>query len=389
MLSEDEKACLARIKAFAAADVAPQAAGWAAGQSPDSVLLAKAAEVGLTRLEVPIDNGGLGFGFALKARACELLAAADFGFAMSMVNSHNVALKLAQCAPRRVAEKYLPALLSGQLSACTALSEPGTGSDFAAIETRARKTSGGWTLDGEKSWIVNARHAGIAVVYAQCSAASGRDGIGAFLVDLTTQDSRRYAVDSTFSQTSTGTGGFVLDGYQVPEENLLLAPGAAFKSILNEINGARAYVAAMCCGMLDAALRQTAAYGESRHTFGAPLSGHQAWRLDQARASTDLAAARALVAQAVQGVAAGQAGRQDVQLLSAQAKIHAVGVCQHHLPVLLHAMGAEGLRPKYSFTRHLAAAQIAALVDGSTEMLLERVARLARPKVSRAITPKG
>ena len=72
-------------------------------------------------------------------------------------------------------------------------------------------------------------------------------------------------------------------------------------------------------------------------------------------------------------------GAKNAQLLAAQAKIHSVATCQTHLPVLLHAMGAEGLRRDYPFVRHLFASQIASLVDGSTEMLLERVARLARP----------
>lgn len=373
MLSAAETACLADIRAFAQQGIASAAPRFATDGVPQDFAL-QAAALGLTGLEVGTVDGGQGFSFALKARACEVLAAADFGFAMSVVNTHNVALKLSHCAAPAVKAAYLPNLLNGHASACTALTEAGEGSDFAAIQTRAVKTAGGWELTGEKTWITNARHATTAIVYAQCGEIGDSRGIGAFVVDLTDAACDRFAIDAEISQTSTGTGGFRLNGVVVPDDHLLLAPGAAFKSILSEINGARTYVAAMCCGMLNAALEVANAYGAVRTSFGKPLAAHQGWRLPLAQAETALAAARALLDAAIVQIASGN----DAQLLSAQAKINAVTLCQQHLPQLLHAMGAEGLRPQYPFTRHLGAAQIAGLVDGSTEMLLERVAKLAR-----------
>lgn len=373
MMSDADQGLLARTEAFAADHVAPAAAAWSMGAAPDAAIFAKAADIGLTGLEVPVDLGGSGCGFALKADASAALAGADFGFAMSVINTQNVAARLVRSAPAHLRDRYLPGLLAGRISACTALTEPGAGSDFAAVATRARRTRTGWTLDGEKAWIINGRHAGLAMVFAQCAQGGGGDGIGGFLVDLAAPGVRRHPLDGGFSQTSIGTGGFVLDGVDLPEDHLLLAPGTAFKSVMTEINGARAYVAAMCCGMLGAALAQAAAYGARRRTFGKPLAAHQAWRLKLALAHTDLAAARALIGQAAQAI---DGGGGDVQLLSAQAKVHAVGVCQRHLPVLLHAVGAEGLRPGHCFSRHIAAVHMAALTDGATDMLLERVARL-------------
>ena len=110
--------------------------------------------------------------------------------------------------------------------------------------------------------------------------------------------------------------------------------------------------------------------------IGTPLAAHQAWRIALVQAETDLAGAEALTAQAAAQIDAGE----DAQLSAARAKIAATDCAQHHLPHLLHAMGAEGLRPTRCFTRHLAAAQIAALTDGTTTMLRERVARLTLPR---------
>jgi alkylation response protein AidB-like acyl-CoA dehydrogenase len=300
------------------------------------------------------------------------LAAADFGFAMSLINTQNVGLRLCLSAEASIRDQYLPRILSGDISACTALTEPGAGSDFGAVTTRATETASGWRISGEKTWIINGRHAGLAVVFAQCSETGGASGIGGFLVDLDRPEVRRYAIDAGFAQTSMATGGFVLN--DVTAEALLLPPGGAFKSILTEINAARTYVAAMCNAMLGAAITQAAEYGARRQSFGKSLDQHAAWRQPLGTAQTDLAATRALTARAVDLIADGA----DAQLAAAEAKIAAVEAAQRHIPHMLHAMGAVGLLPDYCFTRHIAAAHIAGFTDGATSILRDRVARLTR-----------
>jgi alkylation response protein AidB-like acyl-CoA dehydrogenase len=119
-----------------------------------------------------------------------------------------------------------------------------------------------------------------------------------------------------------------------------------------------------------------AAYGAQRHSFGQPLHGHQGWRWALADAAVDLQAARLLVHAAAIHIDAGT----DAQTAAALAKIFATRMAGRHIAALLHAMGAEGLRDGHPFLRHLAAAQVATLVDGSTEMLLERVAKDLRPR---------
>jgi len=380
MMHDRETAYLSRIQAFARDEIAPAAAAWSMGAEPEKSVFKRAAELGLMGLELPAERGGGGFGFALKARVCRALAAADFGFAMSVVNTHNVAKRLWLSGAEALKEQVVPQLLSGQANACTALTEPGAGSDLSGMTTRAEETPEGWRLHGEKSWIVNSRNAGYAIVFAQCGKAGDIAGIGSFLVDLSAPGVTRYPLDSPFAQSSIGSGGFRLDGVALPRESLLQPPGAAIKAILQEINGARAYVAAMCCGMLQAALAEAAGYGERRQSFGSRLSDHQGWRQPLAEARSDLAAAEALTEVAVARVAEAD---EAAQLTAAEAKIVAVETCQRHLPRLLHAMGAAGLQPQYCLARHLAAAQSAALTDGATSLLKDRVARLTRPTEQR------
>jgi alkylation response protein AidB-like acyl-CoA dehydrogenase len=361
-----------RVKGFALGPVAAGAPGWSMGDAPDRQLMREAAGIGLTGVTCPTEFGGQGLGFDALVRACESLAAVDFGFAMSLVNTHNVGLRLCRSAPDAIRDRYLPRILAGEITACTALTEPGAGSDLAAITTCATQTPEGWRITGHKTWIVNGRHAGLAVVFARCpDVAEGADGIGGFLVDLERSGVFRHPIESGFQQTSMGTGGFVLE--DAPAECLLLPPGGAFRSILTEINAARCYVAAMCNAMLEAAITQAARHGAMRLSFGKPLAEHAAWRQPLGAAQTDLAASRALTSQAVALIQADA----DAQLAAAKAKIAAVEAAQRHIPQMLHAMGAEGLRPEHCFTRHLAAAQIAGFTDGATGILRDRVARLS------------
>ena len=369
-LTAEETALISRAATLAREVVSPQAARWEHERRIGHEALAAAVELGLTRLQVPPSHGGLGFSFGCKAQLADVLGAGDFGFTMSLINTHNVAANLAHNAQPAVAARYLPDLIAGRRLGCTALTEPGAGSDFAAITTCATRVAGGWHIDGAKAWITNAAEADVVVLYAQTEPGAGARGIAGFVVDGRRAGFIREPAYALGGQHTIGTGGFRLDGYQATDEELLHPPGQAFKAALGSINGARTYVAAMCCGMVGDALRVALAYGRQRQTFGHALADHQGWRWRLAEAAAELAACRAMVAQAADLIDAGQ----DAQLVAAQAKLLATRMAERQIPALAQAMGAEGLREHHPFARHLMGARVAGFVDGSTEMLLERIA---------------
>lgn len=373
-MNPTEADLLQRAAALARDVVAPQAAQWERERRLGHEGLAAAAAAGLTRLQVPVEHGGLGLSFACKVQVAELLAAADFGFTMSWINTHNAAAALARQAQPAVAARWVPELVSGRSLGCTALTEPGAGSDFAAITTRATRVSGGWRLDGAKAWITNAAEARVVVLYAQTEPGAGARGVAGFVVESDREGFSREPAFALGGQHSIGAGGFRLQGYVARDDELLHAPGLAFKAALGSINGARTYIAAMCCGMVAEALRVASAHGEQRRTFGRPLADHQGWRWRLAEAASELQACRLMVAQAAALVDAGQ----DAQLAAAQAKLLSTRMADRQLPALAQAMGAEGLREHHPFARHLMGARVAGFVDGSTEMLLERIGAILR-----------
>lgn len=362
---------LERTREFVRAHVAPDAARRLSERHTSEDLHLAAGSAGLLGLQLPASVGGMGVSFACKAQVAAILAQADFGVAMSLINTHNVAEQLFRLAASGFAQRYLPDLLAGRLSACTALTEPLAGSDFAAIQTQAVAVPGGWRLDGVKTWITNAVHADLVVVYAQTRVGAGAAGIAAFVVQAQRAGFKRSPGPTMGPVSTIGAGGFELQGYMCSEDEMLSPPGEAFKDILGAINGARTYVGAMCCGMVSEGLQVASAWGHARQAFGKTLHGHQGWRWCLADAAIELEAAQLLVAQASDLIDAGL----DAQSASAKAKVFATRMAQKHLAALMHAMGAEGLGENYPFVRHLASAQIAGFVDGSTEMLLERIAK--------------
>jgi alkylation response protein AidB-like acyl-CoA dehydrogenase len=361
---------------FATQCLAPHAAQWARGGWERRALFDAAGAAGLLGLQVPQERGGLALSFTDTAQVLRCLAGADFGAAMALVNSHNVATLLHRYSPDVLAPACVPSLLSGQTVACTALTEPDTGSDLAQLKTLATPTGGGWLLSGEKTWIINAAHADAVMVYAQTKPGAGVKGMAAFWVDAQAPGFERRPVSSSVALNSMGLGGLVLNQVHCKAEQMVCPPGVAFADIMDGINRARTYVAAMCCGMVAQALVTASAYGQERQAFGKPLAQHQGWRWQLAQAATALKAGELLVADACARIDQGA----DVQAEAAQAKLYATSMAQTQLGALLHAMGAEGFLDRHPFLRHLAAAHAAALADGSTAMLLERVAQDFRLK---------
>ncbi|PRY99291.1 butyryl-CoA dehydrogenase/acyl-CoA dehydrogenase [Jezberella montanilacus] len=342
-----------------------------------------AANKGLMGIQVPITWGGSQASFQCKAAIAEILAGADFGFSMSLINTQNIAVVLSQWmtqptgseAQALLAARIIPSLLNADKTGCTALTEPHAGSDFAAINTLAVGQGDGWTISGEKAWIINAQFTDFVVMYAQTQPGSGAAGIAAFLIDAHRAGFERDLNFGSEASASLGTSGFKLNGYIATKEEMIHPAGLAFKRALESINAARTYVAAMCCGMVADCLRVAVDYGSKRTAFGVMLAEHQGWRWRIAEAAVDLEAARQLVQAASKAIDE----NQPVVELAAKAKVFAVRMAEKHTAALLHSMGANGLKDEYPFVRHMVGAQIAGFTDGSTEMMLERICKSELP----------
>ncbi len=375
-----------RVERFRVGSLHDQAAKWEVTRSPDQIALREAARLGLTGIEVPEALGGLGLGFREKIRVVEILSRTSMAFAFSLINSQNVAARVAISDSERHRTELLPRLLSGYRFGSTALTEPGVGSDFASITTMATKTSSGWRIDGEKAWITNASISDVIICYVQTEADAGRRGIASFLIDGTRPGFSRNEPYSMQASHVAGTGSFVLNGYEADEDDLLAPPGEAFAAALSSVNGARIYIAAMCDAMVRSALATAVEYGQCRKAFGRSILEHQGLAWSLADIANRLEASEALTAKAIdlyaasennggaQGTIQDQRDLNDVVLAAAHAKRFATELVEPGIAGCMQAMGAAGLSDEYPLYRSLAEARICSLVDGSTEMQNNRIA---------------
>jgi alkylation response protein AidB-like acyl-CoA dehydrogenase len=354
---------------FRISTVAPQAGNWERDRIQPVTVLREAGKLGLLSFETPTALGGLGASFQLKQALCEELSRGDMAFTFAMINTQNISAKLASSEQPKRYTSLIAGLMQGELFGATALSEPGAGSDFSGISTRADKTRKGWLLNGTKGWITNTAIADIFIVYATTSPGSGWRGIASFLVDARKPGFERGDVYQLMGGHAIGAGEFHLRDYAVDAEDMLSPPGDAFKQAMALVNSARAYVASMCCGMVADALNRALAYGGERIAFGQPVLSNQGLIWSLADVMTDLEALRGLADKAGRMIDAGE----DPTLAAAVAKKYAGRISVPAITACIQAMGANGLREDNALGRHLACAKIAAYTDGSTEMMNERI----------------
>ncbi|QQS11128.1 MAG: acyl-CoA dehydrogenase family protein [Rhodospirillales bacterium] len=371
-LSASARDAIARAATFAAAHVAPNAKSWEYERRQPVETLRAACAAGLHTLELDPRHGGQGLPFSCKMRAVEEISRHDMGFAFSLINHHNALTRFARDGQPSIVARLLPRMLTGEVIGCAGLTEPWVGSDFASIRTSARRVDGGWRIDGAKAWITNAANCGMSQIYAQTDPSLGHRGIACFVVEADRPGFVREPAFELHGGHAIGAGGFRLEGYVAPEDALIAPPGQAFKMALAGINGARTYVAAMCCGMLEASIATAVKYGAGRPLFGGKVMDFQGQRWSMVDALNDLEAMRLLTYRAARLIDAGA----DAQEAAAHAKKFAGDRTVAHIAACVQAMGANGLRADYPLMRHLSCAKIACYTDGSTEIQNERLGQV-------------
>ncbi len=351
--------------------VASEAAGWERERQHPTAALRQACAEGLAGIELPVESGGLGLRFSAKLRVAEELAKDDFGFAFSLVNHHNTLVRVAR-AGSATSRRLVPRMLTGELIGCAAYTEPGHGSDLGHLTTSAARTDGGWTLSGTKAWITNAAVADVIMTLAQTDRSAGAEGIATFVVEADRAGFQRQPAFDVYGAHAIGAGGFHLLDYFAPDDALLDPPGSAFRHSLQGINGARAYVAAMCAGMLDSAVELAVRYASERQVFGRAAIEFQGLRWSLVDAATDLSALRLLAYRAARRIDLGE----DAEEAAAAAKKFAGERTLAHLAACVQALGANGLRAEHPLMRHLVACKTACFTDGTTEIMNERLGKL-------------
>jgi alkylation response protein AidB-like acyl-CoA dehydrogenase len=270
-----------------------------------------------------------------------------------------------------LAARWLPEVISGQAVAAFALSEPGAGSDAAALTLTAERDGAGWRLAGEKTWISNAPDADIYTVFARTTPEAGARGVTAFAV---AGDSLGLTGEPLEMISPHPIGRLAFDGVRVATADVLGEVDAGFAVAMRTLDLFRPSVGAFAVGMAQAALDATIQHVRDRQVFGGPLARQQAVAHKIADMATDLEAARLLVYAAAAGYdSAADPGRQSRR--SAMAKLYATEAAQRIVDGCVQLHGARGLQRGHLLEHLYRDVRSLRIYEGASEIQRSIIAR--------------
>jgi len=267
-------------------------------------------------------------------------------------------------------EHYLGKLTKDVVGAY-ALSEPGSGSDAFGLATRAERRGDHWILTGRKMWITNGAEAGIFVIFANADPAAGHRGITAFVVE---RGFKGFAVgrkEDKLGIRASSTTELILDGCEVPAENVLGPVGQGYRIAIDTLNGGRIGIGAQMIGVARGALDATIAYVKERQQFGKSVAEFQGVQFQLAQAATELEAARLMVYNAARLRDAGH----DVQKEGAMAKLFSSQVCERVTSLCVELFGGYGYTKDFPVEKFYRDAKIGTIYEGTSNMQLQTIAK--------------
>ncbi|WP_099866511.1 acyl-CoA dehydrogenase family protein [Pararhizobium haloflavum] len=296
-LNEEQRAIFEMARDFGAEKIAPFAGQWEEdGTIPKSVLK-EAADLGLAGIYVSEDMGGSGLSRLDAALIFEALSMACPSVA-SFLSIHNMCAWMVDRFGGDVQKaKWLPSLTRMETIASYCLTEPNSGSDAAALRTRAERTNEGYVLTGTKSFISGGSYSDLYVVMAR-TGGDGPRGISAVLVENGTPGLSFGALEKKMGWRAQPTSEVRMDDCHVPADNMIGEEGHGFKYAMAGLDGGRLNIAASALGGAQSALDKALAYAGERTAFGQTIDQFQSLQFKLADMETELQAARIFLRQA-------------------------------------------------------------------------------------------
>ena len=372
VLSEEENLFRETIREFAETEIAPHVHDMdeAAQINPD--ILGKLFDLGLMGIEIPEQYGGAGGTIFLATLAIEELARVDASTAI-YVDVHNTLFNnaLLRWGNEEQKARYCPRLTTDMIGAF-ALSEPNSGSDAFALETRATQEGDDWLLTGRKFWITSGAEAGIFIVFANVAPGKGYKGITAFLVE---RDFDGFAVgkrEKKLGIRASSTVELILENCRVPSKNVLGPVGQGYKISIETLNEGRIGIGAQMIGVAQGAIDAATKYIKERKQFGKTIAEFQGVQFQLAQMVTDLAAARLMVYNAARLKDAGLPFTQE----AAMAKLFASETANRIASKALDLFGGYGYSREYPAEKFFRDAKIGVIYEGTSNMQLQTIAKL-------------
>ncbi|WP_306252309.1 isobutyryl-CoA dehydrogenase [Parvularcula sp. IMCC14364] len=370
-LSEEQSAIQEMAQRFAKEALAPHAARWDREKHFPVDVIRQTAELGLAGIYTQEDVGGSGLTRLDAALVFEALSAGCTSTA-AYISIHNmVSWMIDRFGSEELRQKYCPKLTSMEYLASYCLTEPGSGSDAAALRTKAVRDGDDYVLNGAKAFISGAGVSDLYLVMVR-TGGDGPRGISAVLVEKDTPGLSFGANEVKMGWNSQPTAIVSFDNCRIPASNLIGSEGEGFKFAMMGLDGGRLNIAACSLGTAQAALDQALDYTNERKAFGKRLNEQQALQFTLADMGTELEAARTLLYRAA---AALDAKTEDATKLCAMAKRFVTDTGFDVVNRALQMHGGYGYLGDYPLERMLRDVRVHQILEGANEVMRLIIAR--------------
>src|SRR5215213_557852 len=364
-LTDEQRLIEDTVRAFVDERVLPNAIENDIAHRLDMDVIEGMAELGLLGIVIPEEYGGAGLDFVSEAIACEEIERGESAFRTLMsVHVGLNSLSLLRYGTEEQKQRYLAPQARGEKLACFGLTEPGAGSDVAAMRSSARREGDVYVLNGQKNWISYASVADHALVFAKTDPAAAHKGISAFVVEKGTTGLSARDQEGKLGIWAGSTGELFFENLEVPAENLIGEEGQGFEIAMYALDQGRFTVAAGACGVVRACLERSVEYARERETFGQPIGKYQFVQDMIAEMVLGYETSKLLVMQAAWLKNQGVRNTRETGL----AKWHATESAFRaaHLAIQVH--GAYGYSAEYGIERYFRNARAPIIYEGTTQI---------------------
>jgi alkylation response protein AidB-like acyl-CoA dehydrogenase len=318
--------------------------------------------------------GGTGTGALMVLIAIEEIskACATSALVLAVQELGSLGLKLAGTDEQKA--RYAPKLVTGEWLGAYALTEPGSGSDSAAMRTTAVRDGDDYVLNGSKRFITNAGVASLYTVFAKTDPEAGHEGISAFLVEAGAPGFQVGRIEPKMGIKGSTTGELFFNDCRVPAENLLGEEGDGFRIAMRILDRSRPGVAAQGLGLAQGATDYALEYAKTRETMGRPIVEHQLVAAMLADMETRCEAARGLLYKVGTMIDAGIDG-PELTKASAQAKLYCTDAAMDITTDAVQILGGYGYMREYPLERMMRDAKITQIYEGTNQIQRLVIAR--------------
>jgi alkylation response protein AidB-like acyl-CoA dehydrogenase len=364
-LTEEQKAARALAAQFVDQEVVPHAAAWDRAEQVDLSVVTAMGDLGLFGMSVPEQYGGSGGDHLTYCLVLEELGRGDSSVrGIISVSLGLVAKSILAYGSEAQRRLWLPRLCAGEALGCFALTEPDAGSDAAALRTAAtRVITGGWRIDGTKTFITNATWAKVILLFAR-TGGPGPKGVTAFLVPTDTPGVSVKELHGKLGLRGQATAELTFDGVTVPDECRLGAEGQGFSIAMAALARGRMSLAAGCVGIIQGCLEAATGYATERKQFGKPIASFQLIQQLIADIAVEADAARLLTWRVADLVDRGQPYVKE----SSIAKLYASEAAVRAANSALQVFGGYGYIDEYPVGKYLRDARVTTVYEGTSQI---------------------